>query len=108
LNPLAGLSGEFAGLDLVYVTPDPGLARFDRTHQRMFGVVEMLGRMFVLGRIATGGMSANKAHAQMDPRISSLHAVFADMFIGFSYFDLIKMGTFLLWHRFLLIFRIAL
>jgi hypothetical protein len=99
---LVELGGDFAGLDLVYVTPDPGLAGFNGAHHRMLGVVEVLGRMFVLGRVATGGMPADEAHAQVNPGVAGFYTIFADMFIGFSYFDLIEMGTFLWGHHFLL------
>jgi hypothetical protein len=99
---LADLGGEFTGFDLVDVTPDPGLAGLDRAHHGMLGVVEMLGRVFILRRVATGGISADEAHAQVNPGVAGFDAIFADMFIGFSYFDLIEMGTFLWGHRFLL------
>jgi hypothetical protein len=94
------LGRDFAGFHFVHVAPDPGFTGFDGAHQRVLGVVEMLGRMFVLGRIATGGMSANKAHAQMDPGVAGFYAIFTDMFVGFSNLDLIEVGTFLLRHRF--------
>jgi hypothetical protein len=42
-------SGKLARLDLVDITPDPAFSRFDRTHKRMFGVMEMLGGVLVLG-----------------------------------------------------------
>jgi hypothetical protein len=68
----------------------------------MFRVVEMLGGVLVLGRVATGHMSADQAHAQVNPRIASLNAVFTHMLVGLSYFDLVKVSAFL-GHRFLLL-----
>jgi hypothetical protein len=66
----------------------------------MFGVVKVFGGMLVLGRVATGGVSANQAHTQMDPGIASLNAVFAHMLVRLPYFDLIKVSAFFR-HRFL-------
>jgi hypothetical protein len=66
----------------------------------MFGVVKVFGGMLVLGRVATGRMSANQAHTQVDPGIASLNAVFTDMLARLPYFDLIKVSAFLR-HRFL-------
>ena len=76
------INGQFTSLDLVHIAPDPGFSRFDRAHERMFGVVEMLGRVFILRRIAAGRMSADQAHAQVNPRIASLNAVFTNMLVG--------------------------
>jgi hypothetical protein len=67
----------------------------------MLRFVEMLGRMLVLGRVATANASAREAQTQVDPRVARLGTVFTHMFIGFSDFDLIKVGA-IFWHRFLL------
>jgi hypothetical protein len=69
----------------------------------MLGVVEVLGRMPVLRRVAASRMSADHAHTQMDPRIASFHAVFAHVLVGLPYFDLIKVSAFFR-HRFLRLF----
>lgn len=92
---------KFARLDLVHVTPDPAFSRFDGANQRMLRFVEMLSRMLVLGRVATANVSASEAKTQVDPRITRLGTVLTHMFIGFSDFDLIKVGA-IFWHRFLL------
>jgi hypothetical protein len=55
--------------------------------------MKMLRRVLVLRRIATCDMPANHAHAQVDPRIARLHAVFTDMLVGFLNFDLIQMSA---------------
>jgi hypothetical protein len=94
-------SCKFAGLDFVHVTPHPGLSRLDRAHQWVFGVVKVLGRMLIFGRITTGRMSANQAHAEVDPGVAGLDAVFAYMLIRCSYFDLVKVRAYFS-HKFLL------
>jgi hypothetical protein len=67
----------------------------------MLGVVEVLGGVLVLGRVTTADLSTDEAHTQVDPGIAHLHALFTDMFLCFSYFDLVKMGAFFR-HKFLL------
>jgi hypothetical protein len=54
-------SHKFARFDLIHVTPNPGLPRFNGTNQRVLGFVEMLGGVLVLGRIATTDVPANQA-----------------------------------------------
>jgi hypothetical protein len=93
-------SCKLACLDLIDITPDPAFSGFDRAHKRMFRVVKVLGRMLVLGRVATGGMATNETHAQVNPRIACLNAVLTHVLVSFSYFDLIKVRAFL-WHPFL-------
>jgi len=63
--------------------------------------VEMLGRMLVLGRVATANVSATEAKTKVNPRVACLGTVFTQVLVGFSYFDLIEMGA-IFWHRFLL------
>src|SRR3981189_310635 len=62
--------------------------------------VKVFGGVFVLGRVAAADVAADEAHAQMDPGIAELYAILTNMLVRFSYFDLIKMGTFFC-HRFL-------
>lgn len=66
----------------------------------MLSFVKMLGCMLILGRVATADVPANKAHAEVDPLIASLHTVLTYMLVGLSNLDLIKVGT-LFRHRFL-------
>jgi hypothetical protein len=94
-------SHKFIGFDLVHITPDPAFSRLDRANQRMLRFVEMLDRMLVLGRVATPHVSAREAKTQVNPRIAGLGTIFTHMFVGFSDFDLTKVGAFF-WHRFLL------
>jgi hypothetical protein len=88
-----GLSLEFSGHGFVHVAPHPGLARLNRAHQRMLDGTKMLGRVLVLRGIATSDMPTNHAHAQVDPGVTYLHAVFTDVLIGFLDFDLIQMSA---------------
>jgi hypothetical protein len=55
-------SGQFAGKNLIDITPDPGLASFIRAHYGMLRFVKVLGGMFVLGRVATPDVAAHQAH----------------------------------------------
>jgi hypothetical protein len=57
-------------------------------------MVKMFGGMFVLGRVATGRVSANQAHAEVDPGVPNFNAVFTNMFVGVPYFDLIEVSAF--------------
>jgi hypothetical protein len=92
---------KFAGLDLVHITPHPAFSRLDRANQRMLRFMEMLGRVLVLGRVATTNVPTNEAKTQVNPRITGFGTFLADAFFGFFEFDLIKVGAFF-WHQFLL------
>jgi len=59
--------------------------------------VKVFGGVFVFGRVATTDIAADEAHPQMDPSIAGLHTLLTNMLVCFSYFDLIKVGTFF-WH----------
>jgi hypothetical protein len=89
---------DFAGFHLVDVAPNPGFPRFNGAHERVMNFVEMLGGVFILGRVATTDLSAGQAHPQMDPGVAYLHAFFADMLARFLDFDLVEVRTFI-WHR---------
>jgi hypothetical protein len=67
----------------------------------MLRFVEMFGRMLVLGRVATANVPASEAKTQVNPRVAGLGTVLTHMFVGFSYFNLIKVRA-IFWHRFLL------
>src|SRR5271166_5090337 len=92
---------KFARLDLIDITPDPGFSGLNRAHERMLGVVKVLGGVLVLGRVTTAHLPADEAHAQVDPGIAHFHALFTGMFPCASNFDLVKMGAFFR-HTFLL------
>lgn len=53
----------------------------------------MLGGMFVFGGVTTSYVPAAEAKPQMDPSIAHFYALFADVHVGFAYFDLIEMGA---------------
>lgn len=61
----------------------------------MFRFVKVLGRVLVLRRIATADLPTNKAHAEVNPRIAHLNALFTHMLVRCPYFDLIKVRTLL-------------
>src|ERR1700678_2196119 len=86
---------DFARLDLVHVTPDPAFSGFDRTNQRMLGVVKVFGGVLVLGGVATAHVAADQAQTQVDPRVAKFDALLANVRLGGSYFDLIKVSAFL-------------
>jgi hypothetical protein len=65
----------------------------------MLRFVEMLGRVLVLGRVATANVPASEAQTQVNPSIAGFGTILTHMFIGFSYLDLIKVGAFF-WHRY--------
>jgi hypothetical protein len=90
-----GLRRQFSRFHFIDVAPDPGFSRFDGANQWMLRVVKMFGRMFVFRRITAANMAAGETHAQVNPLISHLRALFADMRCGFANFDLIKVRTFL-------------
>jgi hypothetical protein len=48
----------------------------------MFRVMEVFGRMFVLGGIAAANMSTNQTQAQMHPAISNLKTFLAALSAG--------------------------
>jgi hypothetical protein len=87
--------GDFTRRQFVNITPDPIFAAFDRAHDGMLGVMEMFRCMLVLRRIAAGNVSADKTHAQMDPGVAGLHAVFATVALRLPHFNLIEMRAFL-------------
>jgi hypothetical protein len=59
-NGSDGQSIEFK-LDLIDEAPTPVFARLDRSHDGMFGRVEMFGRVFVLRRIAATDVATDHA-----------------------------------------------
>jgi hypothetical protein len=59
----------------------------------MVHMVEMLGSVLVLRRVATPYTSAHHAQAQMNPGIAKLYALFANMRLGRRNLDLIQMLT---------------
>jgi hypothetical protein len=62
---------------LIDVTPGPILLGFERLDKWVTGRVEMLGRVLILGAIATADVTADQTHAQMHPRIPTLQTFLA-------------------------------
>jgi hypothetical protein len=61
----------------------------------VFGPVKVLGGVLVLGRIAATHMTAVGAQTQMDPGITGLDAVFADIYVrGYDLQVVCQMSTF--------------
>jgi hypothetical protein len=54
----------------------------------------VFGGVPVLGRIAASDVTASEAKPEMNPRVAGLHAVFANMFIGLLYVDLVQVSAF--------------
>jgi hypothetical protein len=61
----------------------------------MRGVMKMLGRVFVLRRIAATHVPAYHAQAQVNPGVAHLHALFTNVRIGGRDLDLIQVLAFL-------------
>ena len=57
----------------------------------MLGLMEVLGRVLILRRVAAAYMAAFEAKAQMNPSVSGLHAIFADVLVGLRHADFIRM-----------------
>jgi hypothetical protein len=89
------LSCKLTGLDLVDITPDPGLSALNRAHDRMFRFVKVLGRMLILRRVATADLATNKTHAEVNPHVAHLNALLTLMLVRSPDFDLIQMRAFL-------------
>jgi hypothetical protein len=67
----------------------------------MLTLVEVFGRMFILGGITATNVSALQAKSQVDPRVSHFDAFFADVLVrGFDLY-LVEMGA-CSGHRFVL------
>ena len=96
------VSADLACVGVVSIAPHPGFARFDRTHERVLGLLEVFGGMLVFGRVAASDMTALETQTQVHPGIAGFHALFADVFGGMKDADLIEMGTVWFLHEFLL------
>ncbi len=65
----------------------------------MFGVMKVLGRMLIPGRIAATNVATFEAKPQVDPCVSSFDAVLTDVFVCDREFHPIEMSA--LSHRIL-------
>jgi hypothetical protein len=85
---------QFTDHHLINVTPHPIFTSLIGFDERMANVLEVLGGMFVLGRIAAADVSATQAETQVNPRVVGFHAVFAHMLVGVRDFNSIQVRTF--------------
>jgi hypothetical protein len=77
--------------NLVDIAPHPVFAGLDGLHDRVFGVVVMLGCVLVFRGIATADVTAFPANTEMYPGVAHLEALFAALTVGFDVFDLALM-----------------
>ena len=91
LNFYESLTRNLTRGGLVDVAPHPGFPWLDRTYKSVLGVVEMLGRMLVLRRIAATHPPTLQAKAQMNPGISRFDAILTHAFVCTGEFELIEM-----------------
>jgi len=64
-------------IDFVHVAPAPVLARLERLHDGMLGLIKVFGGMLVLGRIAAADVAARETFPEMDPGVAHLQAFLA-------------------------------
>jgi hypothetical protein len=88
LNGSAGHSREVK-LDLVDVAPSPVFTRLYRSHDGMFSAAKVLGRMLVLGRIATADVTTVKTETKMNPSVAHLQALFAPFGVRFDWLEVL-------------------
>src|SRR5215213_2211986 len=84
--------------DLVYVAPDPILARLEGLNERVLRGVEVPGGVLVLGAVATPYVAADEALPEMHPRVTHLEALLAPFGAGFHVADLVQVRTLLSQH----------
>jgi hypothetical protein len=77
--------GDLLQENFVHVAPLPAFAGFEGADDRMLGLMEMLGGMGVLRRVAAADVAAYEAFPQVDPGITHLQAFLAALAAG-SYF----------------------
>ena len=69
------------------------LARLNGPDDRMLDGAKMLGRMFVLGAVATSDVTARQAQPQMDPSIAHLQTFLAALRLRLNRTNLIGVCT---------------
>ena len=79
---------------MVSGTPAPILARLERTHHWMLGLVKVLRRVLVRRRIATSDVAATKAKAQVHPLAAGLEALLATLSMRLYVLNLVQVRTF--------------
>jgi hypothetical protein len=99
---LCALPKELGQEDFIHVTPAPIFTRFKRLYYGVFGLVEVLGSVLILRRIAATDVAANQTQAQMYPRITHLKAFLAAFACRCDFLYLFCVGAGMLRHFFLL------
>jgi hypothetical protein len=80
--------------NLVHITPDPAFTGLDGAHQRVLRGMKVFGRVLILRRIAAADVTARQTQAEMNPCISGLAALFANMGFRVCKPDLFQMRAF--------------
>lgn len=57
----------------------------------MLGVMEVLGGVLILRRVAAADVAAFQTKAQMNPGVAGLHAILTNVFVGLRHVDFIRM-----------------
>jgi hypothetical protein len=94
------LGRQFAWFYLVHITPYPRFTGLVGTDEWMLRLMEVFGRVLILGRVAATHVATNQAQAQVNPSVPHLHALLTDMYVGFGDLDLFQVSAFFC-HRFL-------
>src|SRR5262245_23564856 len=76
-----------------HIAPAPAFGRIIALDDGMFGAVEMLGGVLVLGLVTAADMAAGAADAQVKPGIALLQAFLAAQRAGRHVLDAAEMGT---------------
>src|SRR5271154_6189100 len=84
----------------VHIAPAPVLARLEGLDDRVLGLMEVLGGMLVLGRVAAADVAADEALPQVDPGIAHLEAFLAAFAARFDLanFFYVRTGCLFVWH----------
>jgi|SRR5271156_609028 len=80
-------------LHFLHVAPSPLLPGLDGAHDRVLGLMEMLRRVLAYGTVAAAYVSTDEAHAQMDPPLADLEALFTSSGVRTNVVNLVKVGT---------------
>lgn len=74
---------------VIDVAPAPFFASLGRLNDRVLRSLEVFPRVTILGRITTTHVAALGTHAQMHPRVSSLHTLFTALRIRLDRLDML-------------------
>jgi hypothetical protein len=80
--------------DFVDVAPAPAFPWFYGAHDGVLGLVEVFGGVFSFRGVAAADVSAGEAHAQMNPAVTGLEALFAATGMWKHILNLVEVGTF--------------